>query len=251
MSDSPAISPERETVESTSTPLPLLNGVPSALDPTIAYHLDELSILSNPLDAHNDYPVIDNKHNVILDVGCGIGQAFVSNGINHMPDKTLYGIDIDLKPLQYGIKTHHGISFINGSAEAIPLHSDHVDFVISRVSLPYTNVPESMAEIYRVLKPGGEIWITLHPFSFFIDLIKDCWQNFTLKKLLDNVYTLGNGVIFHITGKLMPRPIVGGMESLQTKRAMNKLMRNMGFENIEITITRSHFLITARKPDHC
>lgn len=249
--------PEHEAGHSASTLAPSFNAIPTSVvaaavpkvDPTIAYHLDELSILSDPFNSHNDYPVVDDRHNVILDVGCGIGQAFVSTGLNRNPDKTLYGIDIDLVPLQYGKENHQGIRFINGSAEDIPLQSEHVDFVISRVSLPYTNVPKSVAEIYRVLKPGGEIWITLHPFSFFSDLIQDCWQNFSTKKLLDNVYTLGNGLVFHVTGRLISKPLIGGMESLQTKSAMNKLMQTVGFENIEMKTSKSHFLITATKPE--
>jgi len=250
MNNLPTLDSEADTISSVSLASSTANiaAVPAATDTTIAYHLDELSHLSDPYDVKNDYPVIDDKHNVILDVGCGIGQAYVGNNFSSKSGKTLYGIDIDFTPLQFGKKYYPGIHFINGSAESIPLQSNHVDFLISRVSLPYTNVPGSMAEIYRVLKPGGEIWITLHPFSFFSDLIKDCWHNFTIKKLLDRVYILGNGMIFHVTGKLIRRPVIGGMESLQSEKAMARLMRNLGFENVEMTTTRSHFLITANKP---
>ena len=37
--------------------------------------------------------------------------------------------------------------------------------VITRVSLPYTNINTSLMKVRRVLRKGGKLWMTLHPFS--------------------------------------------------------------------------------------
>jgi ubiquinone/menaquinone biosynthesis C-methylase UbiE len=37
--------------------------------------------------------------------------------------------------------------------------------VISRVALPYMHIPMALAEIARVVKSGGHVWLTLHPFA--------------------------------------------------------------------------------------
>lgn len=37
--------------------------------------------------------------------------------------------------------------------------------MISRVALPYMHIPMALAEIARVVKSGGHVWLTLHPFA--------------------------------------------------------------------------------------
>jgi hypothetical protein len=38
--------------------------------------------------------------------------------------------------------------------------------VITRVSLPYTNINTSLMKVRRVLRKGGKLWMTLHPIFF-------------------------------------------------------------------------------------
>jgi hypothetical protein len=78
-----------------------------------------------------------------------------------------------------------------------------------------------------VLRPGGEIWITLHPLSML------SWRNAFShpKRLAFEVYRLVNTALLHFTGKQFRYP----------------LRRNRtGFQNIQV-IRQHHFLVTAQK----
>lgn len=64
-----------------------------------------------------------------------------------------------------GADTDEPVRFACGSAEALPYQNEFFDMVVARVSLPYVNLPMAFREIRRVLRKGGELWITLHPFA--------------------------------------------------------------------------------------
>jgi ubiquinone/menaquinone biosynthesis C-methylase UbiE len=55
----------------------------------------------------------------------------------------------------------------NAAAEHLPYGNSEFDLVISRVSLPYTDLPKAAREMRRVLRTGGRIWLALHDFRMF------------------------------------------------------------------------------------
>ena len=125
------------------------------MDESIKYHLTELDIALNPRHPRHSLPEIRKEDKSILDVGCGIGQTIVASQI---PEGVfVVGIDIDLAPLKYGKEFCNGILYVNAEASFLPFKNKIFDLVISRVSLPYTNVPRCTQEIARILKPGGRI----------------------------------------------------------------------------------------------
>jgi ubiquinone/menaquinone biosynthesis C-methylase UbiE len=58
------------------------------------------------------------------------------------------------------------LKFVCGKAEALPFASSSFDFVVARLSIPYTNIPISLREIHRVLVPEGTVWFSLHNLQF-------------------------------------------------------------------------------------
>lgn len=106
------------------------------------------------------YKRIEKESPIILDVGSGSG--IMLQRLNHfMPNATVIGIDSSKEMVSMAYETvdkirPSHIHLIFGFANYIPLKNECVDAVVSRFSLSYWRNPaQSIAEISRVLKPGG------------------------------------------------------------------------------------------------
>jgi ubiquinone/menaquinone biosynthesis C-methylase UbiE len=172
---------------------------------------------------------------LVLDVGCGAGQTLIAA----YPGGHCYGLDLDLEALQLGRSLSRDVNFVQGRSEAMPYTDAKFDFVIARVSLAYTNISQSLREIRRVLKPGGVVWMVLHPFEVPWKAVKhSSW-----KGKLFFVYIVLNSLLFHFLGHQIPW--FGRYESFQTERGIKRTLRRAGFS--DITITRDRFFVaTAR-----
>ena len=218
--------------------------VAMSMNSKIALHLRELEIARNPESPHYAMPEFSKDDQAILDVGCGIGQTLV--GAQLETDKLLVGLDIDLELLNFGRRQFGYIKFVNGTAERLPFQNNSFDFVISRVALPYTNIPQSLAEIARVLKENGSVWFTMHSFSKTTKHLKQSIRKFDIKDVVYESYAIANGVFFHFFGRLFYFPVNKRYLSFQTKSGMEKCMKKIGF--IEICVQDgNHFVCTARK----
>jgi len=115
------------------------------------------------------------------------------------------------------------------------------------VAVPYTNVPETMVEMYRVLQPGGRVWFTLHPAKMTVRQLSASVKKRNVKDVLFRTYVLLNGFMLHWFGRLVPFPTNGQYESCQSHKAIRSVLDNVGFVNVSISQER-HFLVTAEKP---
>ena len=101
----------------------------------------------------------------LLNVGCGHGPDFIpfKNGFE------LYGIDFSDRMLQnarkYALKYRFDVQLVNGDARLLPYADDSFDFAVAVAT--YHHIEDSderlkaLTELYRVLKPGGEAFITV------------------------------------------------------------------------------------------
>lgn len=200
-------------------------------------HLAELKVACDPNHPAHAVPPPLPSSKKVLDVGCGAGQTMIAI----YPDRVTHGLDVDFEALQLGRSLTDKVRFVCGTAEALPYASEHFDMVVARVSLIYSNVPEALSEIRRVLRKGGETWMTLHPFSM-------AWehaQGHNWKGWIFFGYVLINSLLFHWFQRQFS--IMGWCESFQTERGIYRALQKQGFENISIKKSRFRFIVTAQR----
>ncbi|MDP6390874.1 MAG: methyltransferase domain-containing protein [Alphaproteobacteria bacterium] len=97
----------------------------------------------------------------VLDVGCGTG-ALLSAMSQIFPGLELVGIDPTPEMLAVArSKLGGSVELVLGAAEDLPFGDSSFDLVISTSMLHYIQRPaDALAEMARVLKPGGRLVIT-------------------------------------------------------------------------------------------
>ena len=200
-----------------------------------AYHLDELRIAQDPSHPAHLLPPPVPASSRVLGVGCGAGQILLTA----YPEQLTFGIDVDRSALRLGRSLTQNVGFVCAQAEALPFRAGEFDLVVARVSLPYTDLPKSLREMRRVLKPGGLVWMTLHPFA-------TSWKQAQAsgwKGKLFFAYILLNSVLFHFVQRQIS--CCGRYESFQTEGGIRRALQGAGFRHIVVEQNR-HFLVTAR-----
>lgn len=212
---------------------------------TIDYHEREWSIIRDPGNPKRNVPDRSCVRGAVLDVGCGMGQTLMAEEFSGISEK--HGIDIDAEVIRVGKIRFPDLKLSSARAEAIPYPDASFDLVFSRVALPYTDFDRALGEIFRVLRPGGSVWVTLHPWSMERKAWVSAVKTLDLRRIVDRSYVLLHSFLLTFLGKSVPRPWNKTFESFQTVSGARKSMRRVGFENVTIQKAQ-HFLVTAEKP---
>jgi SAM-dependent methyltransferase len=159
----------------------------------------------------------------VLDLGCGSGQDLISWGVTASDQVT--GLDIDESRLVVARERFPERTYLHGVGESL------------------------LAEIHRVLVPGGSLSLSLHLPGFTLaELRHHAIPN--AKATLFRLYVVANGVWFHCSGRTLG--FLGKAESFQTERGMKIALLRAGFEHFCFTrvseTTGEKFLVEARKP---
>lgn len=112
----------------------------------------------------------------VLDLGAGTGYFSAALKARTGAEQLL-ALDLAEGMLRYARRHHQGADhWIGGDAEALPLAEQSVDLVFSSLAIQWCeNTPALFAELYRVLKPGGQVHIaTLAPGT--LGELKQAWQ---------------------------------------------------------------------------
>jgi ubiquinone/menaquinone biosynthesis C-methylase UbiE len=159
--------------------------------------------------------LLDLKPNQrLLDLGCGTGWAvrYAASLINGRGE--FYGIDISSKMIERAIansSNYRNVHFYQTSVEQLPFEINFFDFVICSNSFHhYFNPDKVLSEVYRVLKPGGKIYILDFTTDNFMMKTFDEW---TKKKEPEHVkyYSTREFKVFFSQAKLnhiTSKPIV-------------------------------------------
>jgi SAM-dependent methyltransferase len=206
---------------------------------SLAYHEGELLVA---LDGSNPQRLVPDPGEAasILDIGCGAGQTIVALRAG----KRCVGVDIDVDALRVAACGPVGdpLRVAAAQGERLPFADGAFDYVYSRVALPYMDIPSAVAEMHRVLRPGGRLWLALHP----LDIPAAQFRRGNLKGKIYALYTIANGAWLHLTGRTFRLP--GGIcESIQTRRGMTLALSRAGFTRIGFRRTPVHFTVTAER----
>ncbi|MDX2031930.1 MAG: methyltransferase domain-containing protein [Blastocatellia bacterium] len=213
---------------------------------TREYHLGELAIARSAGDSRRIMPPLPPGMRSILDLGCGAGQTLLSS--NLASNVVAFGLDIDEEALKLGRELTKNIHFVKGSGERLPFDDQTFDVVISRVAIPYTEIPVALKEIFRVLRPNGQIWLTLHSLTLLRQWMLQAFRQGNLRAIAYHFYICLNSLLFHLNGRVFRYPLNRvRCESVQTSRGMRQAMKEAGFDRIEIE-NQEFFVARGIKP---
>ncbi len=166
--------------------------------------------------------VKDLSVKMVLDVGCGAGQELIP-----FIEKTgafCIGIDAAAE-LGKVTKNFFGtFGFENRAAftrcygENLPFADAGFDVVLCRVALPYMNNRQTIAEVARILRPGGIFLLKTHAPAFYFGMIRQRWASFSVKQIAYPLICLTSGAWHSLTGRQLQKGFWAGKEVYQTER---------------------------------
>ena len=163
-----------------------------------------------------DYEYTLGAESVVIDIGCGEGEqlaGFAEQG------HRAFGIDLNPQIADSLAKLHVAI----GRAEALPFPEACADAVLVKVVLPYTDDRKALAEISRVLKPGGRCFLIGHGPGYSLRYVL---QLSDWRRAVYGIRTLLNSALFFLTGNRLPG--FWGDTIMQTTTRLNQLYRRNG-----------------------
>jgi len=101
----------------------------------------------------------------ILDFGCGCGRTLIWLA-DRFPDKHFFGMDVDGPSIRWAQRSLPFASFhLNGALPPTPFANESFDLIYG-ISV-FTHLDEGpqrewLKELYRILKPGGLLMLSLH-----------------------------------------------------------------------------------------
>ena len=110
----------------------------------------------------------------LIDIGCGTG-IFLALLNKHYPDAQLCGVDIVDSMLHIARdKLPASVELIEASACHLPIADNSADIITSSSAFHYFPQQDiALAEMMRVLKPGGKLIITDWCYDFFSNKLLD------------------------------------------------------------------------------
>lgn len=110
----------------------------------------------------------------VLDAGCGIGNWAMALA-HRFEEVQAMEISETFLEILSGVKTHFGgrIHTKSGSVEAIPYDDNSFDTVFCNGVIFLTAVETSLSEFARVLRPGGQLYVTYNGPGWWRHLIND------------------------------------------------------------------------------
>src|ERR1700680_231047 len=182
----------------------------------------------------------------ILDLGCGDGDSWRTLHLQ-VEDFRLVGIDTRWERARVANFKYKGRGWVYlcGRGEELPLPEGSIDGVFSEVALPYMHIPRVLAELHRVLVPGGWLKATLHSPSF-------TWSEFRhsfpkLKPSPFRAFVALNGMVLHFFGDVISLGRVA--ESCQTDRGMRIALRRAGFTAVNFRHEGRRFFVEAQRDE--
>lgn len=118
----------------------------------------------------------------VLDLACGTGEL-AKLILAKNPQQQITGIDLSKDMLEVAkkkLKAYPNISLYNTSAASLPIADKSFDIVVCANAFHFFEFPQQvLAEIKRVLKPGGKVIIVDWCRDYILMKIIDVWLKIT------------------------------------------------------------------------
>lgn len=197
-----------------------------------------LAVRENLLRAFEDPAIIKNTMDEmatlqverVLDLGCGIGQALFPMAA--LKGAFGVGVDVSNAGLLIGREIFNRklpearVTFTRTVAESLPFAAESFDLVNCGLALPYMDNSRAIAEVARVLRPGGVFLLKIHHARFYL---RELWKGLTGGHLLQVIYitrVLVAGTVYHLLRRQPQGRILN--ESFQTRWLLRRETAKQG-----------------------
>ena len=166
----------------------------------------------------------------VLDVGCGIGQALSSLAVDQ--NAVGVGIDISLAGLNIGREvfaahlSNSRVAFAQARGESIPFTSESFDVVNCGLAIPYMRNATVLAEVARVLRPGGIFLLKIHHARYYLSQVLKGLAAGDLLSVVHGWRVLIAGAIYHLVGRQPQTRFLN--ESFQTRWLLRRELARHG-----------------------
>ena len=162
----------------------------------------------------------------VLDVGCGTGVVAVTAARAGAQVKALDLSPVLLERARWNADTARvAIEFAEGDVETLPYPDASFDVVLSQYGHMFAPRPEiAVAEMLRVLKPGGRIAFSTWPPELFI------------------------GRMFNLVGQYLPPPV--GVPPVALWGDPNVVRERLGDRVADLAFEREAMYVPALSPQH-
>ena len=118
-----------------------------------------------------------------------------------------------------------GLTICQASAEALPFASGAFDGVVCKVVIPYTDEARAVAELARVLRPGGVARVSFHGLGYNLRyLLTDP----SSKRRFYAARVIANTLLYSLTGRRFPG--FWGDTLYQSERRLRRYYQQTGLE---------------------
>ena len=161
----------------------------------------------------------------VLDAACGMGQwSLALSKLNSHVE----GVDINVGRLLVAksLFEHHGVDNFNfqySNLENLPYSINSFDAIFCYGAFMFTNMPKTLGEFHRVLKPEGKIYLNANSLGWYLHL------------LLDPGIKQKNWSIVKSVFKMTARTLLGKKQNIiVTEKWLKKQLELFGFELLKI-----------------
>ena len=196
--------------------------------------------------ASTGLPPFDMRGKKALEVGCATGLDLTHSAYAEAAERC--GIDIDAKAIETGRALYPTLDLRVARGEAIPFEDGYFDAVLSRIALPYMDIPIALAEMNRVMKPGGYLFASWHAWEARQEWLVDSVRGLTWKRAVDSAYIAVASITYRLSGCIPPRPWNGTRETFQFRNQIPRILAGAGFVNVTCEGSQHRLRSTARKP---
>jgi len=169
----------------------------------------------------------------VLDVGCGAGQELLP--FARELGARCVGADVTPEAGRAGRELFGAhapaarVAFVRAAAESLPFADATFDVAVCRLALPYTDNARCLAELARVLRPGGALLLKIHHARYYARKLREGLGAGQPLSAVHAARVLLAGLVYRLTGR-QPRTRVPSRETFQTAGMLRRELARCGLE---------------------